>query len=532
MNTDDSSKLFLERYFDSTCQKFATVKQVIDQYGHLALGSYLQSFDITEIPAYQSREDLFKVVYDYASSLLGRAIAQRLVQDLRRYPVVLTANHHGIDYFSQSFQANLIFAINKLTGQSPTTTVPIFSCGNVSLNTATYPRGLLLYHVNPAKLETMPERLPIFSRQFKSQILNVVPAFNRTMIQNAITRFDNMVRQGELSPTLTETVHAVLQQDYSDPILFQLPLYSQQAVILSNAIWKRLIASFERTVDTVHLEQEPLVSDLLQADLLNAKSLVWAVLFDSGVRERILTNLDGVALCWQRDKLVQRLQHTRYIDPNANNALKELEACGTTFFWGIDEKSHRIPLLLTTAHDQQDILQGVDAHGDLWQIPYTPQALIWNLRARRILPSGLTCFLAFSFARGLACLGGYFQCEYLPIMQREMIAALQNFPRYHEAAEMVAQVPTTGYLYGMLAVMTKIQEDSLIPAGPIEMISGGSLTKQDLEQIQTLSVRDAHLAALTHTLLNIPIPDQAPIHLKTQLAADCFMLLRQKVVVK
>jgi hypothetical protein len=80
--------------------------------------------------------------------------------------------------------------------------------------------------------------------------------------------------------------------------------------------------------------------------------------------------------------------------------------------------------------------------------------------------------------------------------------------------------------------MAKSEGDCLIPAGPAEIIAGGGLTKDDLEKIKSLTVRDAHLAGLFET-----IPDFAPWVLsqsgwKRKLAEEIWPLLNEKVVLK
>jgi hypothetical protein len=96
----------------------------------------------------------------------------------------------------------------------------------------------------------------------------------------------------------------------------------------------------------------------------------------------------------------------------------------------------------------------------------------------------------------------------------------------------VEGVATDTYLSGMQAVMIRIKEDTLIPAGPVEIIAGGGLTDDDIQKIQSLTVRDAHLASLFET-----IPDVVPWAIKMpdwkkQLAVDCCRILGEKVVIK
>jgi hypothetical protein len=88
------------------------------------------------------------------------------------------------------------------------------------------------------------------------------------------------------------------------------------------------------------------------------------------------------------------------------------------------------------------------------------------------------------------------------------------------------------YLSGMSAVMTQIEDDLVIPAGPLEIIAGGGLSSKDVERIFALSVRDAHLASLFEIL-----PDFAPWVLrapefKKHLAQDSLRVLEGKVVIK
>ena len=130
------------------------------------------------------------------------------------------------------------------------------------------------------------------------------------------------------------------------------------------------------------------------------------------------------------------------------------------------------------------------------------------------------------------CVGGYFQCEYLPKMQAGLVKALQKTAGYQDVADLVEGVTTDTYLSGMQAVMARINEDTLVPAGPIEIIAGGGLTDDDIQQILSLTVRDAHLASLFET-----VPDIVPWTVKTpdwkkQLAIDCCQMLRRRVVIK
>lgn len=518
-----------EHFLDMACKNLRVVDRAIKEYGDDSIAAYLQHL-LTKKTAtsYQPRDDLIKAVYRYVAPLLGESIAQRASRDLDISPVVLTANHHGVDYFSHSLQGSLIFSIYAKSGGASTSTVPIFSCGNVPLDNATYPRGLLFYNATHAALGAMPKKLPVFPNRLRRCLVSAAPAFDESMIERAEKRIDKMVSDKEVSSSLAGFMHEILQKDYGAGSVTDLPNYSQQSVVLNNRIWKRFFSNADSTSDMIYLELEKIVSILLESDLSNPQSLGWCLMFDPALREHLLEELDGDRACWRREKLVQRLR----IDSLDEIQKKTLDSCGTLFFWGINNAGRRIPLYLETGSSSGDILRGLDDKGKIWEIPYTPASIISALQENRLIPSLFTCYLTISFARGIACAGGYFQAEYLPAMQQGVVTALQKTPGYHDAAHLVAKVPTDSYLSGMLTVMTRIKDGGLIPAGPLEIIAGGRLTGDDFEKMLSISVRNAHLAALFEI-----VPDAVPREFcqngwKNRLAADCARLLADKVLVK
>jgi hypothetical protein len=455
-------------------------------------------------------------------------VARKASQDLTVSPVVLTANHHGVDYFAQSVQGSLFFYLHKRDGNASRTTIPIFSCGNVPLDNLTYPLGLLIYHVDADELGSIPKKMPVFSNRFRRTVVSVSVPIEKTMVKRVETRVDQMVQEKKISPELKAHLHRIFQEDYISPAVMKLSSYSLQSVVLNNRIWKRLFAEPNAAPEMVYLELEKIVHMLLESDLLNPESLAWCVMFDPELREAVIRELDSTKLCWSLEMLTQRL-HIDRLDSSKKRALNN---CGTHFFWGINPSGRRIPLYLDTHGKNEEMLRGIDDRGNLWELPYTTQSILNALNQNHLLPSLFSCFLVLSFARGITCVGGYFQCEYLPMMQKGLVKALQKTPGYHDVADLVEGVTTDAYLSGMQAVMARINQDTLVPAGPIEIIAGGGLTDDDIQQILSLTVRDAHLASLFET-----IPDIIPWAIKMpdwkkQLAIDCCRILRGRVVVK
>lgn len=517
-----------ERYLNIICKHSAVVSKTISGYGDGPLSDFL-NYNCPETDTYlQKREDLLQVIYQYAAPLLGESIAYRAILDLDRCPIAVTANHHGVDFFAQSVQGSLIFFLMNVVKGTLSATVPIFSFGNVPLNNLTYPRGLLLYQVTLDYLESVPRRIPIFPDQFKRRMVSVVAGFQEKMVYQAVRQVNQMVREGKISSVLGDTIRDILGEDYCGTEVLSQSSYSRQSVILNSRIWKRLFSAGTPSPDLVYLEIEKIVGKLLELDLCNPRGLVWCVMFEAELREQLLVELDGIRGCWEREKLTQRCSGKQ----SDRSQRKGSNGCGTLFFWGIDEAGRRIPLSLESERSVGEVLRGVDDDGQTWEMPYTPDSIIAGLQAGRLLPSLFTCFLVVSFARGVTCIGGYYQAEYLPLMQQGLLTALKKFRGYGDIAGFVQRVLTDRYLSGMQTVMCRLEDDCLIPAGPVEIIAGGGLTTNDFEKMLSLTVKEAHLASLFET-----VPDIAPwevnsVEWKKPLAAACSNLLSEKVVIK
>jgi len=527
-NEEKKYDFLADRYLDLVCKNLPIVNRAVCQYGDTYLIDYLKTLNLVAEASHQQRKDLIETVRRYVSTLLGDSLGGRAANDLDNYPIVLTANHHGVEYFSQTFQARLIFSLNAITGAKSASTVPIFSFGSVALNNPTFPRGLLLYGVQPDNLNEIPIRLPVFPGRLKRLMVSTAPSFDQTMVGKAEAEVDRFVDDQKISLESSRIVHKIFREDYCAESVLKLLTYSQQAVLLNNRLWKRLFSGFKKVPDLIFLEIEKIASDLLKADLSNSNSLAWHVMFEPAVREKLLDNLDTARGCWDREKLAQRFSVPGAVAVQKNPS----NNCGTVFFWGIDPAGKRIPLSLESTSSGGKILCGIDDGGNAWELPYTPQAITEGLNENRLLPSSFTCFLVISFARGITCIGGYHQGDYLESMKRGVLAALQGTTGYDDVAALVKLVPTDRYLDSMLTVMTLIGKGYLVPAGPVEIIAGGGITTDDVEKMLSLTLREAHLADMLETVLDAVPKALLQPDWKTHLARGNYRLLAGKVVVK
>jgi len=510
------------KYLNNVCETLPVVKKIIEKYGNISLSDYINNFISVPQPALQPRNDLNQAVFQYIKPLLGESIAKRVVNDISISPVVLTTNHHGINYFANSIQGNLIFGAAAFTGRSSRTTIPLFSCGNIPLNNATYPRGVLLYNANYKTLQEMPLRLSLYPKRYREIMVSYTSAFNLKMIADFKKRIDKMFREKKISLNVLKVLNTVLDEDYCDQSVINQDSYSKQSVLVNNRLWKRMFSTNNEVPELVYIEMEKIVTTLLQHDLANPDSLVMRVLFDTSAKNHLLNVLDGIRGCWNQKNLEKLFKST----------VKTISyETGTVFFWGIDEFGRRIPLYTETDSNGNEFLCGKDYYRNIWKISYHTDAIMKGLYEKTIIPSTFTCFLTLSFARGLVCIGGDFQGEYLAQMQTAVASVLKKAGD-EETARMVEKVKTDTYLDGMLVFMCPFKEKFLVPAGPIEIIGSRGITKEDMEKALNLNIRDAHIAGLFETLKDSGGDKLYDSDWKKNIARDCCDLLNEKIVIK
>lgn len=489
----DSQKL-TGQLLTTVCRQAPVIDRVLELSGDLTVKDYLQQICQVSQHSYQSRSDIADVIYEYLSPLLGEQIAERTAADFMHHPVALTTNHHGVDFFAQSVQGSLLFGLAKreIEGVS---TIPVFSCANVPLNNLTYPRGALLYGVE-CKEGSWPLKLPFFSSKQRRQLVARVKGLTSATLQTVLKRIRGL-DEHEVNISLKETLTTLIESDYLADDVQAEQSYAAQSVILNHRIWNRLFCPSVNMPELVTIELEKLAEGLFFKDLLNSDSLV-SQLFKDQLIGSLYQKLDKVSGCWDRSLLEQRWA-TR-----SDVAQMSASGCGTFCFWGVDNRLCRIPLMLMRDKGQ-NVLCGCDDTGNEYRFKLDAESLSEAMRAGQLMPSIFSCYLTIALARGVTCLGGYYQADYLAEMQAGVAELLlQNNQPQHRAA--MNECFTDGYLSGMQVFMI-YQGDGVVPAGPLEMLASGRITSAELDFVSGISVRDAHIGSLAET-----IPDVVPVN--------------------
>ena len=477
------------------------LEPILAEFGTLTLAAYMDRV----LQAPPAPLDLLKAVYDETADLFGADLARRTATAVEACAALPTANHHGVDFFAQSVQENLMLALQKPPAQS-TGAMPILAFSNVALGNLTYPRGLLIYDPAVIAREDRPLRCPLFPASERRRPVATAPALTIGQINGAIAQ----LRRQRIDPRLAKTAIGLLADLYLDPALLAHPDYLHQAAHLNRKIWKRLFTDPPLAPELVFLAAESVTTRLLSEDLRAPESLAYRCFFDPPLRRALINALEGIPGCWKGS------------GSNPANT-------GSVLFWGLDRKGRLIGLDLI-----EDLHNGARLESrngtETFALPLDPAAVYEMLAAGRLLPTLYTCFLEIALARRVVCLGGYYQISYLPQMQAATAAALDAVGD-HDTARKVAAVATDRYFSGMLAIMLR-RGQALFPAGPVEIIACGGLSGADLDRMANLKVGQAHLAGLFDTLADAVPPDRRPLHWATALAQACGDFLHGAVTVK
>jgi len=463
----------------------------------MKLRDYVAHLGQSNVPGFQDNQDFIDEVANYTRKTLGSELGDTISEELREMPQVLTANHHGIDTFAQSTQSNLLFSMRKRVDGSPVKTVPVLACGSIPLNNLTYPRGLLIYAGSTASGDSGICKLPLFPDSYKRKLVSIAGPYTADMLCRSRTRAKKLIANDKLNPALEPALNAVFDDFLS--IGTEFPSYSRQATLVNHRLWRRLFRDRCCRSDLVYIELENIVCRLLQRDLIDKATICHQLFFDPELRGRLIENLDGQRGCWQYQKLLSRCSGSP--DVAGSNAVNSIQ--GTVFFWGVDAKGRKIPLCIV--EDEKGTgaeLRGIDDSGQLSTIPFTGADISRGLQEGRLLPSIFTSYLLVSIARGVSCIGGYYQAEYLPIMRTAVIDTLRG--NSAKTVKIIAgeNLRTGLYLSGMQTMGLKT-EGQFLPAGPLEIIASGGLNAEQCQQIGEVTVLQSHIASLYDTMNDV-----------------------------
>ena len=441
---------------------------LLRQWGDAPLGHIAAGF--AKNPSGQAGQQtvssaLLAAARSITAPVLGDAAAGALAHRLSANSSILAANYHGVECFPEMVQAIHFFALGDLVSEPLEAdfgpVIPVLSCSSVSLQSQTYPRGLMLSRRDAEGIAHV--HLPFFSSALQDVMASRSPALTMKQLRAMRALWLHKGRP-PLLRWEREAVDAIMDGHVLRPDVLDQPTFGAQVTRVNASLCAERYSQ-TRHANVIYLEMEALVTRLLGQDLEDEGSVMHRILFDPQVRALVLDTLAGVRGCW-RTEAINGL------------ALGRTGRAGTVFFWMADEKGRRCPLRLCVTPSGNAGL----GFGDTC-IPLRPEALRDALATGNIIPSLFTSYMSLTLDHGLRCFGGIFLAEYLPAMIRGVAAAMEAVGsplRVHLPDQCLAALPLT----------VQIEDMGLRPAGSVELAAAGGLTRAHFNRIGQLTLAD------------------------------------------
>ena len=399
----------------------------------------------------RTAEDYLDCCGDYIAKRLGDNEAAETVEVLK-LGAVNTADHHGGIYSSQSLQGDMLFGrMLKLLG-SRDRCVPIFSFSEVELENTTYARGLLNYGSRHRCL-----RFPLQPKKDMNRMMACCAGFDAEMAG----RLDRFIAEAEEPDTVRKDVmRKVLKEVYRDTALYEMPRYADQCFFIARALSERYFRDGAYPPH-YYIEGEEALLPLFEKELKDENSLIWHMFYDGKLRESMnrIRNEEGI--------------------PLAGLLLR-----------GADDTGRRVNVQIR----EDGVIEGMDRRRQLYSYASEPDALIRQLRERKLLPGGYAIAVLTAFERGICWYGGIFQSLYLPHWQALTVEALREAGLDREAG-IISAYDCGGYISGPVFALAETPEGGAACAGPFEFIEHPQKTDA-FDKWMKLPVPETHIMGL------------------------------------
>ncbi len=457
--------------------------EIMQKHGDKILHAYSRDFmDVNPSPRLDARKpELIEEVRLLTEERLGADMAGRVARQLTKFPLVSTTDHHGPIDHPFFVNANLISGIPYAErGDPDLSTLIVLSFSGVSVNNGdAYPRGILFHGgVGPSGNFT---RLPILPDKLKMGVVYASRGYTRDDLTKAEAELAKKEKTGEIAPGRGDRIRALMEEIFAREDVLSKPDLNAQVTVVNSHLWPRLFhppagaSPSDRAAipvpDLLYLEIETLVTRLLlRWHLADTTSLLYRTLFDPRLMSLIHERFNGIPGAFSLEK-----------------------GWGTYFFWAMDEKLHRVRLMLSADGTR------LTSHDGVISIPWTPEALAEALTIKRIHPSMLLSYLTVSLYYGMKCLGGFCQVNDLTRTKEEWMRILRETGEDEEAraVEPVQTKELGGD--GMVLPYFPTTGGSFVPATGIDMIlhEGDTRFEKYLERSRHVTLSEMMQPMLT-----------------------------------
>lgn len=419
----------------------------MDQYGQKSVYEYAQSFlePFSRGKGVGRMDEWLPVFEALLTERLGESVAREVTAQLRLVPVVSTADHHSPLDEPYWVNANLVHALIHPLNPGHVSYSIALSFSVVSLNNALgYPRGLLMHdytlpaHSPLAHYHFYPEsdllKLSLLPDKDKMAVVYRYRPYTEEDVKRLLNSIESKEKEGHINADQAIHLKACVRQLFLAPAIMGQKTFAAQMTALNYQLWPLYFSSPE-VPRVVYFEIETLVTELLlRVHLDRPESLFHRLLFDPTWQRAFIREFDGI-----------------------RGAFASHDQSGTVFFWGLDDKGHRVRLTL-----QEGQLQSAEKS---IVVQLNAAALRVALEKGQIFPSMTLCYLMMAFYYRVRCLGGSNQIRDLA-RSKEAWQQLLRSVGQNEEAEELTDFPTEDLL-GSLGLSTFKMPDGgrVLPTG-------------------------------------------------------------------
>ncbi len=271
------------------------LKEIMKRHGGKKLYDYARDFlNVNPAPGLDKRKpELVAVVQELLAPRLRKKLAKEVADQLRRWPLVSTSDHHGIIGNPFFLNSNIVGSLHppKKIGSY----LIDFSFACISLNNSSYPRCFEFHGEEGGKGPLI--RLPLLPNKLKEGVVHATRAITSADIDRAESQLRNYEREGLVTQARAKKIHSFLESIFKTKAVLSAPDFNTQITRINYQLWPQFFRTPPAVPNLIYLEIETLVSTLILEKHISDKS---------------------------------SLIHPLLADP--------------TLFWGIDEKGHRLKL--------------------------------------------------------------------------------------------------------------------------------------------------------------------------------------------
>lgn len=439
------------------------LKKTLEHKGGIKLLTYFEeSLTFANPVSFERQEELLHTVQEMIEKLINYEVAETAITQLRKHYYASTADHHGP--ITHPFFVNSHLAQSLAHQKHQLKHVFVFSCGGISLNNSSLPRGILFHDTNLNK-----KQLNFVSLKHRHHPVFSFPAYTKKDIETNIS----------------EKLHTILDDVYTNEKVLNFTKYSDQITYSNYLLWKKIPG--QEHVNLIYLEQEEIVNKLILKHHLDTPTLITYLLTDESSLHVFEEYFDGIQGAFSSDT------HT-----------------GTTLFWAIHEGKRK------QLRRRKNILESMDG---LYQVSLTPHGIKAAIEANELMPSMALSFMVLSFYYGLTCGGGFMQVNYLTYLKDAYIKLLTRMQKNDEIK--IIDPIKTDYFCGEFVFAT-IKGKRVAHASSIDLIVYQNKdTAQKLQELAEVGTLGEAVDAMMPKFYRILYGKEEPVGLPEHTFPPC-----------